>query len=194
MAGAYAYGLDDIKAQMVSAEVLSGSFTQQKQVSGFRKPLVSKGSYVLWSGHGVLWKTYSPFASTLLMTRNVMVAKNGDGQDAYQLKTQSEPALQMVNMLIMSLLSGDIDFLDARFFSEVKRTDAAKGNDSSWRLKLKPKDKAMQRLFNEINLGGDRFVREVELMDKNSDVTRIVFNDFNVNPVLSVADRSQLER
>ncbi len=44
--------------------VLRGEFEQTKTIKGFKRPLVSKGSFVMAAGKGVLWVTAQPFAST----------------------------------------------------------------------------------------------------------------------------------
>ncbi len=52
-----------VRQQLVQAPVLRGEFEQSKQVQGFSKPLISRGSFIVSRERGVLWLTKTPFAS-----------------------------------------------------------------------------------------------------------------------------------
>ncbi|WP_257447600.1 outer membrane lipoprotein carrier protein LolA [Archangium lipolyticum] len=176
----------DVRARLVDAPVLRGSFEQQKTVAGFKKPLVSRGDFLVVRDQGVLWNTRSPFASSLTVTRKSLRAEQ-EGGAAYQLESTREPALTAVNELLLALVSGDLSVLATRFRLEGELV--AKGG---WKLTLIPTDASVSRLFRRVRLEGDTFVRQVELEEVRGDSTRILFDQLAQTPPPGPAELERL--
>lgn len=155
-----------VRAQLVDAAVIHGVFEQEKRVKGFKRPLVSKGDFVVAKGRGVRWHTQAPFDSVLLVRRDDISSKQGD-VEVFRLDAAKEPTVRVVNTVLFSLLAGDLAVLERHF--EVKGEAGPKG----WTLELLPKTDGLKKVLKRIAMTGDRFVRRLELSEASQDVTVI---------------------
>lgn len=161
-----------IAARLSPAQVVRGQFEQQKIISGFSKPLLSSGEFVLWKSRGVLWQTRKPFASTLKITRNTLQAwQDNPEQKSLQLDSRSEPALKAVNTLLFAIFSGDIKTLQHSF-----KMDGGLSGKQGWQLTLTANDAAVSRVIKSATLEGDRHVHVLTLLDSNGDKSIIRFS------------------
>ncbi|MCP3102401.1 outer membrane lipoprotein carrier protein LolA [Myxococcus sp. K15C18031901] len=177
-----------VRARLQDAPLLRGEFEQKKTVAGFKKPLVSRGDFVLSREKGVLWDTRTPFASTLTLTRTSLSAAQGTSA-AYHLDTGKEPALAAVNELLFALLAGDVATLSSRF-----EVEGALVGAEGWKLTLTPTDAGLARVFRSIRLEGDRFVRQVLLEETRGDSSLIQFDHLRQAPPLSDTEASRLAK
>lgn len=176
--------LADIGHRLETPAVLRGDFEQTKTLKGFKRPLVSHGGFVMAAGKGVLWVTKTPFASTLVVTRERLVTVTEGGTQ--QIDTRQEPGLRAVNDMLMALLAGDLKALASRFQSE-----GGLQGDQVWRVTLTPRDAALARFIARIELEGDRHVRQVRLTEASGDDSRIVFTHHAAS-ALSPAEAERL--
>lgn len=179
--------LAGVRARLADPPVLRGQFEQKKTVAGFKKPLSSRGDFLLSRGKGLLWDTRSPFASTLTLTRKSLSAEQKTGGAAYHLDASREPALAAVNEFLFALLSGDVNTLATRFRVEGELVGA-----DGWRLTLTPTDAGLARVFRGIRLEGDRFVRQVQLEETGGDSSLIQFMQLAQTPPPSDTEMERL--
>ena len=158
-----------VRARLGNPPVLRGQFEQEKHLQGFKNPLLSKGDFLLARDRGVVWNTRSPFASTLVLTKQRLLTRQADGSTR-ALTDQAAPAVSTANALLMALLAGDIEALSRQF--DLREILAA---DGSWRLQLVPKQGALKKIFKLIELQGDQHVRSVHLEEVRGDYTDIRF-------------------
>lgn len=151
------------------AEVIRGDFEQTKAIKGFKKPLVSRGQFVIARGRGIQWVTLTPFPSTLIVTRDRLTTVT-EGR-TQQLDVRQEPGLRAVNDLLMAVLGGDMKALGARF-----QTDGGPQGAQGWRLTLVPRDAALSRFIARIEMEGDRYVQSVRMSEASGDENRIRFS------------------
>ncbi|QNM95946.1 outer membrane lipoprotein carrier protein LolA [Chitinimonas koreensis] len=180
---------DEVKARLAAPPLLRGQFVQEKQVAGFKKPLVSSGDFLLWRDHGVLWHTKKPFDATLALTRDALSARQGDGRAGYRLDAGREPGLREVNALLFALLAGDVAALAQRF-----RIDGALAGKDGWTLQLAPLEPNLAKVFRRIELNGDRYVRQVKLEEANGDASLIRFDGLAEAPAASADEAQRLGR
>jgi hypothetical protein len=188
--GASAHAEDlvkDVRARLVDAPLVRGQFEQKKTVAGFKKPLVSKGDFLLARDQGVLWNTRTPFASTLTLTRKSLSAEQGTGGAAYHLDSTKEPALAAVNELLFALLAGDVATLQQRF-----KVEGELVGPTGWRLELTPTDAGLARVFKHIHLEGDGYVRQVQLEEARGDSSVILFDQLARTPPPDAAEAARL--
>jgi hypothetical protein len=178
-----------VRARMVAAPVLRGEFEQHKTVKGFKKPLVSRGDFLIVQDRGVLWDTRKPFASSLTVTPTSLTAVQGEGKAGYHLDARREPALAAVNGLLLALLSGDLDALGVRF-----RVEGALLEGGSWRLVLTPIEVGLSRIFRRVRLEGDRHVRRVHLEEAQGDESELRFESLATTPPPSPAEADRLAK
>lgn len=182
-------GADGVRARLADVAVLRGKFEQEKRLQGFRNPLRSQGDFLLSRERGVVWNTRSPFASTLVLTRQRLQAKQGDGRKQDLLEPGNSQALATANTLLLALIGGDVAALRQQFV--LKETLAA---DGSWQLELLPKSGGLRKVFRRIELQGDRFVRRVSLEEVRGDRTDIRFQQLlDTPPRLSAEEAKQFD-
>ena len=179
----------DVRARLADAPVLRGAFEQQKTVAGFKKPLVSRGDFLVVRDQGVLWNTRKPFASTLALTRKSLAAEHEAGGARFHLESSQEPALAAVNELLLALVSGDMDVLAKRF-----RVEGSLDGEKGWKLKLTPTDAGVSRIFRRVQLEGDQYVRRVELEEVRGDATVILFDALAQTPPPNSTEAERLAK
>jgi hypothetical protein len=173
-----------VAGRLANPAVLRGSFEQEKRLKGFRNPLLSKGDFLMAKERGVVWSTRTPFASTLVLTKQKLLLRQADGS-ARSLGA-GEAAVATTNTLLMALLGGDTQALSRQF--TLHESVAA---DGSWKLELVPKQGALKKLFARIELQGDQYVRSVHLEEVRGDSTDIRFAQLRSAPATLSADEAK---
>ncbi len=164
-----------VKERLLRPEVLRGEFEQSKQVNGFKKPLLSRGDFLVVNERGVVWRTREPFASVLKLTRDEIVATQGNDV-AFKLNASKEPSVRVINGLLFSLLNGDVSKLGEHFKIE------GEANAKTWKLVLTSRQAALAKLMSKVELTGDQYVRRIDIDETNGDKTSIRFSAQNSEP------------
>lgn len=175
--------VDVVKQRVAKVDVLRGEFTQEKQVAGFKNPLRSQGRFVLAQAHGVIWTTLKPFPSEVVVTRDRILSRQRDGSSRVEMDGRQQPAMRSVNAIMFALMSGDAQALSAQFTVKV---EVLPGN--AWKMQLTPRSAMLGKVFAQLTLSGDRYVREVQINEANQDVTRIHFAGMSETPATLSAD------
>ncbi len=175
-----------VRARLVVSPVLRGQFEQEKQLQGFKHPLLSKGDFLIDKGRGLVWATRSPFASTLVLTKDKLLVRRDDGSAATSAGPGASPAVAMANALLLALLGGDVDAL-SRLFTLIETMSA----NNAWQLQLVPKPGPLKKIFKRIELQGDQHVRSVRLEEVRGDVTEIRFLQLRDAPTSLSADEAR---
>lgn len=183
---AAADGLDIVRQRVAQVQVLRGGFEQEKQVAGFKNPLRSQGKFVLARDKGVIWTTLKPFPSELVVTRDRILSRQPDGSQRVEVDARQQPAMRSVNAVMFSLMSGDVGALSSRFDLAAQ---ALPGD--AWKLVLKPKSAALAKAFASIELQGDRYVRQVDIVEGNGDRTRLRFVELRETPARLEAEEAR---
>ena len=169
--------LAELGRRLTAPPVLRGDFEQTKTLKGFKRPLVSRGAFVMARGRGVHWATREPFASTVVVTRDRIRTLDAAGGNS-TIETRQEPGLRMVNDLLLALLAGDIKALASRFQADLV-LEGARG----WRLTLLPREATLGRFVTRIELQGDEHVRQVRWVEASGDDTRLRFSNHGLAPL-----------
>lgn len=160
--------LVEAASRLDQSEVVRGEFEQTKVIKGFKKPLVSRGEFVIARGLGIQWMTLTPFPSTLVVTRDRLTTVTPGGTQ--QIDVRREPGLRAVNDLLMAVLGGDMKALNTRF-----QLDGGLQGTQGWRMTLVPRDAALSRFIARIEMEGDRHVQFVRMSEASGDENRIRF-------------------
>jgi hypothetical protein len=182
--------INKIQAMLAKPAVLCGSFEQNKQLSGIKKPLLSTGRFCVVSGKGVLWRTLKPFPATLRLTRDEIVQFQGE-RVAVRLAAQQEPTVRMINSVLFSLLAGDLAQLDKLF--EVEGS-VDSGNKPGWQVNLKAREAALAKAIGSIALEGGAYVDHITLAEAGGDRTRIHFSALQSGEAAIGADEAEFFR
>ncbi len=173
-----------VRERLQQPAVLRGEFEQSKQVPGFAKPLLSRGDFLVSRERGVLWRTKTPFASQLRLTRDEILATQGNGAVAFRLDAAKEPSVRVINSLMFSLLNGDISGLGDYFRIE------GQVDGRRWQLQLQPRQAALAKLFKAIELSGESHVNQIRLDEANGDLTQLRFSAQRSEPARLSADEA----
>lgn len=160
----------EIQSMLAKPEQLCGRFQQTKHLAGMKKPLLSSGRFCVVAGKGVLWRTLKPFQNTLRLKRDEIVHMQGS-RVSMRLEASQEPAVRMINGVLLSLLGGDLGQLDKLF-----EVDGSVTGDA-WRVALKARNDAVARAVGAISLEGGAYVKSIRMVDAGGDRTEIVFSD-----------------
>jgi hypothetical protein len=169
-----------VRQRLQDAELLRGEFEQAKTLKGFKKPLLSRGQFLVARGKGVQWLVREPFASTLVVTPERLLARQADGRISAQLNTRDEPGLRVVNSVMFALVRGDVAALGERF-----TVDGELLGKDGWRLRLVPRDAALLQVFSQVDIEGDQFVRSIRMAEAQGDSTQIRFSAMVVGTALT---------
>lgn len=181
--------LRDVRQRLAAEPVLRGAFEQRKTIRGFRQPLVSSGEFVVARQRGVLWRTTHPFPSTLVVTPDRVVARQADGSVARRLSAGEEPAVRAISETLFGVMAADLGTLSRRF--EVADGEL-KGRDG-WRIVLQPRDPALARWVQRVELEGDRLLHVVRLQESGGDATIIRMTRHAAGSALSAEEEAQFE-
>jgi hypothetical protein len=180
--------LREVRQRLTAEPVVRGGFEQHKTIKGFRKPLVSSGEFAVARVRGVLWRTQQPFASTLVVTRERVLARNADGSVARRLSASEEPAVRAISETLFGVMAADLSALAQRFQIEGELRGA-----DGWRLVLLPREPALARWVQRVELEGDRFLRVVRLLEGSGDLTLIRMARHATSTALSADEEAQFE-
>jgi hypothetical protein len=171
--------VEAVKQRVAKVDVLRGEFT-------FKNPLRSQGRFVLAQDHGVIWTTLKPFPSEVVVTRDRILSRQSDGSSRVELDGRQQPAMRSVNAIMFALMSGDAQALSAQFTVKV---EVLPGN--AWKMQLTPRSAMLGKVFAQLTLSGDRYVREVQINEANQDVTRIHFAGMSDTPATLSTDEGR---
>jgi hypothetical protein len=180
--------LKRVQKRLLEAPVLRGEFEQRKSVKGFRNPLVSRGDFLVARERGVVWRTREPFVSSLVLTRDRLLARQADGSVGTQIDTRDEPGLRAVNQMLFALMAADLGTLAQRFRIEGELQGA-----DGWQLVLVPLDAALAQWVTRIELEGERHVRSVKLQETRGDTTHIRFTQQQTADALTREEAGRFE-
>jgi Outer membrane lipoprotein carrier protein LolA-like len=175
LASAPATLAEQVRAQLADGPKVRGDFVQKKTVKGFKRPLTSRGDFVVVKGQGVRWHTREPFDAVLTVRPNDITSRQG-GVEVFHLDAEKEPTVKVVNSVLFALLAGDLGVLERHF--EVKGAAGPTG----WTLELEPRDAGLGRVLRHLALQGDRFVRHLTLFEASGDVTELTLEGARLDP------------
>lgn len=180
--------LGQVRQRLGEAAVLRGEFEQRKTLKGFRNPLLSKGDFLVAKEKGVVWRTREPFPSTLVITRDRLLSRQADGTVGTQVDARTEPGVTAINEMLFALMSANLDVLDKRF-----EIDGRLLGKDGWQLTLKPRESAIAQWVSRIDLEGDRFVRQVRLLEAAGDTVVTQFSAHTTATALSRDDGARFD-
>ena len=172
---------DDVLAQitnhLVKTEIIQGDFQQEKRLKILRKPLISMGTFTYHQRKGVIWKTLTPVTSLLLVNDTRLLTAQGE---------QAVPAA--FAKVFKAMLGGDLDELSDGF--SITGSD----QESSWQLKLTPKDELLKKIISSIVLSGDNELRLLEIQETGGNITRIKFDKITHPAQLTSEQEADFDR
>lgn len=177
-AGAHAFDLEALNAQLRAHPVLRGDFVQEKHLRALPQPLLSRGQFVLARDQGLLWLLRSPLQQDYRISPRGIARRTADGWQA-----SSGNASERQNRLILALLSGDAEALAADFSLQLV------GTAQTWTLSLTPRGTLLGQIFSQVRLSGGRLVEQIEIVETQGDRTLMRLAEVRSDTPLSDAER-----
>lgn len=178
--------LREVRQRLAVDLVVRGAFEQRKTIQGFRNPLLSSGDFVVARQRGVVWRTREPFPSTLVVTRDRVLARQADGSIGRSMNASEEPALRAISETLFGVMAAELAMLEQRF-----RIEGELAGREGWKLVLLPRDAMLARWVQRIDLEGDHFLRNARLQEGNSDLSLIRFSRHSTDTGLRPDEEAQ---
>jgi hypothetical protein len=180
--------LAQVRQRLGDVPLLRGEFEQRKTLKGFKNPLVSRGEFLVARERGVWWHTREPFASTLVLTRDRLLARQADGSVGTRLSASSEPGVRAINEMLFALMAADLSQLAQRF-----RIEGQLVGKDGWSLVLVPREASVAQWVSRIELDGDKMVRHVKFVEVAGDTSDIRFSAHMTPASLSREDAARFD-
>lgn len=161
-----AFDLQALSKSLASAQLTTGHFVQERELTGFPKPMRTEGVYFLDLKKGIVWETLKPFANTLIFSEKGIKRINKHG--AQVISAQDIPYLKTVNALMLSLFSAQTEGLNKDFDILLK------GSSARWSMTLVPKKtSALTTVFNSLEITGAASPQSIKMVNRQNETTRL---------------------
>ena len=165
-AEALAFDLQTLSKSLGSAQLTTGHFVQERELTGFPKPMRTEGVYFLDLKKGIVWETVKPFANTMIFSEKGIKSVNKQG--AQVISAQDIPYLKTVNALMLSLFSAQTERLDKDFDIHLK------GSSAHWTMTLVPKKRsALATVFKTMEITGAASPESIKMVNRQNETTRL---------------------
>jgi outer membrane lipoprotein-sorting protein len=170
-----------LQKSAAGVKTLSSDFVQEKHLSMFKKVLTSKGHFNFSKPDLLRWELTAPVASGFAI-------KGDQGRRWHQrtgrsesFKISQEPVMKLVSEQLFAWGRADFAWLNKEYRVTVLQ-------ESPVTLRLEPRSATTAQFLHHLLIGfapDGRYVRSVELHEKDGDFTRIRFVNTVVNQPLS---------
>jgi outer membrane lipoprotein-sorting protein len=165
-----------IQQQQKATQTLQATFRQEKELALLAAPEVSTGTFVFSKPNNVLWSYDAPKRVQMLIAGGTLTTYFPDLAKAERIDVK-----RFEDRIFKYMgATGAIDEL-AKYF-DFTFTDSAKS--STYRLDLKPKNKATTRRVRSIRIWIDKtsyLTNKIEYVEGDGDITRYEFTNIQVN-------------
>ncbi|HJI94178.1 MAG TPA: outer membrane lipoprotein carrier protein LolA [Sutterellaceae bacterium] len=165
-AEALAFDLQTLSKSLGSAQLTTGHFVQERELTGFPKPMRTEGVYFLDLKKGIVWETVKPFANTMIFSEKGIKSVNKHGTQV--ISAQDIPYLKTVNALMLALFSAQTERLDKDFDIHLK------GSSAHWTMTLVPKKtSALATVFKTMEITGAASPESIKMVNRQNETTRL---------------------
>ncbi|AII15487.1 hypothetical protein CIG1485E_1678 [Campylobacter iguaniorum] len=140
---------------LIKTDQVEGNFTQTKTIQGFKNSIISSGTFSIINGT-FEQNTTKPTKFSIRVSKEGIFEFDGENYRKIELIFDEELFLNMLNVNLTALKS-DFDFIIS-------------GDEPSWQIELNPKN-IIAKIFKQITISGDKFVKTIKLDEAGGDVT-----------------------
>lgn len=166
------YPLNDAqnaREQIYVPAVLSGAFTQEKQVTELGVTLKSSGVFAVDHNGGILWHVLKPKENRLVIKNGVLCLQNAGSTQTFN--AEENQTFKHVVGVMQSLLLQDLDdlknYFDLYFYK--------KPDNSRYYIGLKTTDSVLGGVFTQMTAQGAHYIEKVVFNNSDGDITTIIF-------------------
>lgn len=166
-------------AKSGAMNTLRSDFVQEKSISMLNNKLSSNGSFVFKKANKLRMEYTNPYPYIFVMNEDQIIIKND--QKKSNVSVNSNKMFKMISQLTIDCVTGNI--LNSKDF-DVKISE----NTKVYFLVLKPNQKMIKSLFNEIDLlvaKSDFTVDRIDLKETSGDSTTLIFSNKKINTPVS---------
>ena len=161
-----AFDLQTLSKSLGSAQLTTGHFVQERELTGFPKPMRTEGVYFLDLKKGIVWETLKPFANTMIFSEKGIKSVNKHGTQV--ISAQDIPYLKTVNALMLALFSAQAERLNKDFDIHLK------GSSAHWTMRLVPKKtSALATVFKTMEITGAASPESIKMVNRQNETTRL---------------------
>ena len=161
-----AFDLQTLSKSLGSAQLTTGHFVQERELTGFPKPMRTEGVYFLDLKKGIVWETLKPFANTMIFSEKGIKSVNKHGTQV--ISAQDIPYLKTVNALMLALFSAQAERLNKDFDIHLK------GSSAHWIMRLVPKKtSALATVFKTMEITGAASPESIKMVNRQNETTRL---------------------
>lgn len=169
--------LAEIEARSTEVKSLSCDFTQERHLTMFSRPVIFHGRLALDRPDRLRWEFIDPIPSVLIFNQDHGLRCSGKAApQSFDLAT--DPIMAMVAKQLWTWLDGDYSQLANSY-----RLELAGENT----LSITPEDLTMQKFVEKITIifsPGNKHPHQVDIREPDGDLTRILFSNYRLNPLL----------
>lgn len=160
-------------ASAPARETISAAFSQERIISGLRKPLISHGNFQLTAGKEIVWETLKPIHSKVIVSANG-IELNSSLDDVIKKETHSDAKFRELGAILLSIHSLTID--DTKNLALKFTLDCYANTDGTFTIRAKPKSRSLKRVLNMVQIQGVDKPLKIIISDSRGDTTTIKFS------------------
>lgn len=171
-----------LKRSASTVKTLTSDFVQEKYLSMFKSVLTSKGHFYFNKPDMLRWELTAPVASGFVLKGDAGRRWHERTGRTENFRISQEPVMKIVSEQLFAWAKPDFQWLKKEYKIVVLK-------ESPVSLRLEPRSATLQGFIHYllVNFSADgKYVRSVELHEKDGDYTRIRFVNTVVNKPLQV--------
>ena len=174
---------DAIRTRLKTPALIRGGFTQYKKIAILKRPLISKGTFILSTEEGLFWHQTKPFPCISILNQQTFIQKMGTAETA-TIEAKDQPLLFAFSSLFLSIFQGDF----TPVLSEFSLNTIADDPSTPWQIELIPKTSPLNKALKRIHLTGDTSIAQFVLYESSGDILTITFSDLDLSETALSAD------
>ncbi len=139
-----------------------GSFKQTKALATSPRKFTSTGTVQILPGTGMVWYTEKPYASILVVGKNVL-SQSVRGGDFKHLEIANNQIYVSIAQCMDAMFSGDFEEIKSLFDAYCLM------EGESWNLKLIPRDRNVSSFIDYIVMSGEACLKALLIVEKTGD-------------------------
>lgn len=171
--------LQKLRTQATAVESISSEFSQENRLSVFEETIISSGRFLFRKPDKLRWEYLSPITEGFALEGDQGVRWTETTRTSFSLR--NDPLMNVVAKQLLAWATFDLEWLSAEYEITLEA-------DSPVLLKLVPKNSdtalLLKHLLIEFSLSAET-VQRVELHEQGGDLTRILFENPQVNTPLN---------
>ncbi len=149
---------------------ITGDFVQTRKMALLSKPLVSRGTFQLVKGKGLIWQQKKPFASKLVVTDD-KIEQSIENNPPFVLTAKQQPIVFAFTRVFLSIFKGNTQAIKEYF--NIYFT----GDTKHWQLALVPKGSPLNKAIKSVEVTGGKYADRIVIHEAKGNDMEIKFSN-----------------